>query len=59
MDSDSSNPRAYEMPITSEKQQKQKPELVYSVVNLANHIKRIDNKDDKDGAPSPGKRNKL
>ena len=59
MDSDSSNPRAYEMPIASEKQQQQKPELVYSVVNLANLIKRIDNKNDKDGAPSTGKKNKL
>ena len=54
MDSDSSNPRAYEMPITSEKQQKQKSEMVYSVMNLANKTKRMDNKDDKDGAPPPG-----
>ena len=54
MDSDSSNPRAYEMPITSEKQQKQEPKVVYSVVNLANKTKRKDNEDDKDGAPSPG-----
>ena len=54
MDSDSSNPHAYEMPITSEKQQKQKSEMVYSVVNLANKTKRNDNKDDKDGVPPPG-----
>ena len=54
MDSDSSNPHAYKMPITSEKQQKQKSEMVYSVVNLANKTKRIDNRDDKDGVLSPG-----
>ena len=44
----------HEMPIASEKQRlQQEPEVVYSVVNLANQTKR-DNEDNKDGAPSPG-----
>ena len=47
------NSRTYDMPIASNNQQ-QEPEVVYSVVNLANKTKRKDNKDDKDGVPSPG-----
>ena len=47
------NSRIHDMDIASNNQQ-QKPEVVYSVVNLANKTKRNDSKDDKDGAPSPG-----
>ena len=56
IDSGSSNPHAYEIPITIEKQQKQKPEVIYSVVNLANQTKGNDKKDSNDGAPSTGKK---
>ena len=52
-ESDFSNPCSYEMPIVSAKQQ-QKPEVLYSVVNLANKTKKKGNKDeDKDKALSP------
>ena len=51
-ESDFSNSRSYEMPIVSAKQQ-QKPEMLYSVVNLANKTKKKGNKEDKDGVLSP------